>query len=96
MGGSPAGALTSTLGTPGSIGSLCYVLRLESTATEITQHRSFTLMNLFNEWGGAYGFVFGAIGLLLFWVEQAEALLCKEDGAKITAADKNGRVSNNI
>ena len=98
VGGSPAGALTSTLGTPGSIGSLCYVLRLENTATEITQHRSFTLMNLFNEWGGAYGFVFGAIGLLLFWVEQVEALLCfdKEEGAKITAADKSGRVSNNI
>ena len=60
VGGSPAGALTSTLGTPGSIGSLCYVLRLESTATEITPR--IHVDEPFNEWGGAYGFVFERSG----------------------------------
>jgi len=78
----PSGGLGSL---PTSIGSLCYQLRLEATATEITNVRAFTWLTLLDTWGGAYGFVFGLIGMGLFWLEQVSASICcpaKEEAAQ--------------
>ena len=55
---------------PSAIGALCYQLRLQPTVTEISHERAMTWLSMLDAWGGAYGFVFGLIGMGLFWLEQ--------------------------
>mmetsp|Transcript_115535 Transcript_115535/g.367352 ORF Transcript_115535/g.367352 Transcript_115535/m.367352 type:complete len:313 (-) Transcript_115535:270-1208(-) len=76
-GGGSIGGIISGIGVASdTLGSLCYQLRIGNTATTITQVRAFTWVALFEAWGGAYGFVFGLIGMFIFWLEQLTSLCC--------------------
>mmetsp|Transcript_56724 Transcript_56724/g.162775 ORF Transcript_56724/g.162775 Transcript_56724/m.162775 type:complete len:296 (+) Transcript_56724:102-989(+) len=75
-GGSTGGILGGIGGAGGTLGSLCYQLRIGNTATTITEVRAFTLFALSEAWGGAYGFVFGLIGMLIFALEEVASLCC--------------------
>lgn len=48
--------------------ALCYLLTIDPLTTKLTRKRAFTPIALLEAWGGAYGFVFGLIGTLFFWI----------------------------
>ena len=64
---------------PSSDNFLCYQLLLKPTITKISQKRPFTIFGMLEAWGGAFGLVFGIIGMATFWIE--ECLACRPQPA---------------
>ena len=50
--------------------------------------KSFYLMSLFAAWGGAYGLVFGLIGMAMYWLEGVFSCACGCGRESDKASDK--------
>ena len=58
----------------------CYQLLLKPLSSlKISRNSTFTIFGMLEAWGGAFGLVFGIIGMATFWIE--ECLACRPQPA---------------